>query len=382
MTRCGLTVMMTVDAVGGVWDFALELAGGFARRGVRTVLAGMGPPPSPAKRAGAKAIPGLILAWRACRLEWMEEARPDVERAGAWLLSLERRHGPDLVHVNGYAHALLPWRAPCLVTAHSCVFTWWRAVKGENPPSSHAAYGRDVARALAERPAVFPTAALRAAMEAAHGPAPRGRVIPNGRSPALFPPLPKEPFVLGVGRLWDEAKNLAALDRAAAELPWPVRLAGDQARPGDGAGYWPGRAEPLGFLSPARLADWLGRAAVFALPARYEPFGLAALEAALAGCALTLGDIPTLRELWDGAALFVPPDDDQALARTLARLASDPRHAARLGRLARQRALSFPASRMTDRYLDLYRALTGQTSSPRRFRARSLACASSFSPIR
>lgn len=382
MTRFDMTVLMTADAVGGVWDFALELAGGLARRGARTVLAGMGPPPSPAKRAKARAIPGLILAWKAARLEWMDEARPDVERAGAWLLSLEKRHAPDLVHVNGYAHALLPWRAPCLATAHSCVFTWWRAVKGDDPPPAYAAYGRDVARVLAERPVIFPTAALRAAMEAVHGPAPRGRVILNGRSPARFLPFPKEPFILGAGRLWDEAKNLAALDRVAAELPWPVRLAGDQARPGDGAGFSPGRAKPLGLLSPARMADWLGRAAVFALPARYEPFGLAVLEAALAGCALTLGDIPTLRELWDGAALFVPPEDDRALARTLTELTGDPCQIARLGRLARQRALSFPASRMIARYLDLYHALTGQTPSPCRSRARSLACASCSSPTR
>ena len=39
--------------------------------------------------------------------------------------------------------------------------------------------------------------------------------------------------------------------------------------------------------------------------ALYEPFGLAVLEAAQAGCALVLSDIPTFRELWDGAALFV-----------------------------------------------------------------------------
>ena len=35
------------------------------------------------------------------------------------------------------------------------------------------------------------------------------------------------------------------------------------------------------------------------LPARYEPFGLSILEAALSGCALVLGDLPSLRELWD-----------------------------------------------------------------------------------
>ena len=36
----------------------------------------------------------------------------------------------------------------------------------------------------------------------------------------------------------------------------------------------------LGPLPFAELAAWLARAAVFAAPARYEPFGMAALEAA------------------------------------------------------------------------------------------------------
>jgi hypothetical protein len=45
------------------------------------------------------------------------------------------------------------------------------------------------------------------------------------------------------------------------------------------------------------------------LPARYEPFGLSVLEAALSGCALVPGDIASLRGNWDGVAEFVCPDD-------------------------------------------------------------------------
>src|SRR5690606_3875973 len=121
-----------------------------------------------------------------------------------------------------------------------------------------------------------------------------------------------EPFVLTAGRLWDRAKNVAALDAVAPSLPWPVLVAGDDSGP-DGQAEIGRNLRPLGLLAPAELAQWMGRAAVFALPARYEPFGLAVLEAALSGCALVLGDIPTFRELWDDTALFVPPDDHAAL---------------------------------------------------------------------
>ena len=57
-------------------------------------------------------------------------------------------------------------------------------------------------------------------------------------------------------------------------------------------------ARPLGVLAPAELRRKLERAAIFAAPALYEPFGLGILEAAAAGCALVLGDIRfTAREL-------------------------------------------------------------------------------------
>jgi len=82
------------------------------------------------------------------------------------------------------------------------------------------------------------------------------------------------------------------------------------------------------------------RASIFASPARYEPFGLAALEAAQAGCALVLGDIPSLREVWGDAALFVPPDDDEALLAAL-RTASRPRELHVLASRARARAARY-----------------------------------------
>src|SRR3546814_15476866 len=59
----------------------------------------------------------------------------DITRAGDWLMTLARELRPDLIHLNGYAHAALPWRSPVVVVAHSCVLSWWRAVHGcEAPP--------------------------------------------------------------------------------------------------------------------------------------------------------------------------------------------------------------------------------------------------------
>jgi glycosyltransferase involved in cell wall biosynthesis len=126
----------------------------------------------------------------------------------------------------------------------------------------------------------------------------------------------------------------------------------------------PGQAHLLDRLDAEALARWMGRAAIFAHPARYEPFGLAVLEAALCGCALVLGDVESLRELWDGAALFVPPGDDAALAGALRALCADERGRAVFAAAGRARALRLSAARMTEAYLALYRSL-GASDRPR-----------------
>src|ERR687898_149765 len=173
----------------------------------------------------------------------------------------------------------------------------------------------------------------------------RTRVIWNGREAPKIEAIDKQPMVLAAGRVWDEAKNLKILASAAKDLPWPVCVAGPGVpERGEGAAL----ARNVRWLrppAPAALDVWLAQAAIFVAPSRYEPFGLAALEAALAGCALVLGDVPTLRELWTGAAMFVPPDDREQLAYALNSLIADDVLRATFGRLAKERAASFSAAR-------------------------------------
>ena len=152
--------------------------------------------------------------------------------------------------------------------------------------------------------------------------------------------------------MWDDAKNVQAVVRVAPRLPWPVAVAGD-GRPGDGV-------VALGRLSSEELGRAFAAASIFAEPARYEPFGLAALEAALAGCVLVLGDIPSLREVWRDAAVFVPPEDDERLEAELAALIGDVRRRRELADRARRRAAVYTPARMAEGYLDGY-ARVGRT---------------------
>jgi len=140
----------------------------------------------------------------------------------------------------------------------------------------------------------------------------------------------------------------------------PVNVAGNWQRP-DGTGTPPEHLHYLGRLSSSEMAERYGRACIFALPARYEPFGLSILEAALSGCALVLGDIPSLRELWAGAAIFVPPDDPDSLTQALHRLIADPAYLSAQGDLARRHARSYGTERMVARYLDAYAELLDAT---------------------
>lgn len=342
---------MTADTIGGVWNYSLELARSLAAHGVQITLATMGAPASTAQRAEVAALENVVLHESAYRLEWQDDPWGDVERAGRWLLDLRAQVEPDLIHLNGYAHAALDWQAPCLVVAHSCVLSWWRAVQGESAPASRDRYRAAVREGLAHADAVVaPTRWMLESLSENYGLSLRSpRVIANACGPRSFQPEHKQPFIVTAGRFWDAAKNLATLERAARALPWPLLAAGDGAE-----NDLRSSIHHLGRLSSAALERHLALASIYALPARYEPFGLSILEAAASGCALVLGDTASLRELWDGAALFVDPDDAEAIARALRRLIADPEERADLGLRAHQRAQDFTPERMAADYLALY----------------------------
>ena len=347
-------VLMTADTVGGVWTFALELSAALRPHGIEVLLAAMGGEPSPSERIQAARIPNLRLEAADYRLEWMDDAWSDVAAAGEWLLDLEARFAPDIVHLNSYAHGALRWRAPVVMTAHSCVLSWWSAVHGEPAPPRWDRYRAEVTRGLhAAATVTAPSAFMLRELERHYGAPANAAVIHNGRAAARFTPLAKRPFILSAGRVWDRAKNAGVLESIAADLDWPVYVAGEQRHP-DGGEQRFEHCRALGRLNPAALRRWYGHAAIYALPARYEPFGLSALEAALAGCALVLAEIPSLREIWRDAAVFIPPDDGGAWMVELNRLAAEPEQRREMAARARDRAREFTPGRMGLRYVECY----------------------------
>ena len=367
----GSRILMTTDAVGGVWTFSVTLARALAKRGVQLSLVTLGPPPSEAQLAELRGVSNLELTITDCALEWMDPEGQDVERTRGLLGKIAERTKPDLVHLNGYREALYSWPCPTLVVAHSCVRSWWVACRGEEPTEARwRNYVNSVEAGLrAADMWIAPTNAFRDCIQFLYAPPRQGRVIRNGIG-AINQVEAKENFVLAAGRLWDEAKNIKTLIETGGTIEWPIKLAGSTSPPSTGSHH---NVEVLGDVPHGELLGLMSRASIFVAPAVYEPFGLSVLEAAAAGCALILSDIPTFRELWSGAAVFVEPRNPAQLADALQSLGRDAGRRTELQRAAYSRSTRYSTAAMLDGYCKDYERLLGVTTSALSYASRDLA---------
>ncbi|NPU09903.1 glycosyltransferase [Bradyrhizobium sp. 83002] len=374
-TRCGLRVLMTTDAVGGVWSYATSLAAALAALGAEIHLVSLGPAPRPDQRAMLRGT-DVRLVETDLALEWQDPDAHDLDHARGTLLALERELRPDIVHLNSLREATFDWDAPVLAVAHSCVPSWALACNeaGMLQEPRWQRYSELIAAGLRCADAwVAPTCAFGEVIGRLHAPRRPGTLIWNGLAASTLEAArhEKETFVLAAGRMWDKAKNLSTLSKAADGLACPVLVAGA----GSDSTVVTSNLHQLGELSHDELRRWMGRAAIYASPALYEPFGLSVLEAAAAGCALVLSDIPSFRELWQDAAVFVAPADAGAIRSTLNWLAADPRACATLQDAARRRAARYSLHRMAASYAELYGDLLARASSDRRSNTYAEACA-------
>jgi glycosyltransferase involved in cell wall biosynthesis len=360
-----LRVLLTADAVGGVWQYSLDLARGLSRLGIDTILAVMGPSPSAEQRAAADAIAGLELVDTGLPLDRLAENASSLRAAGEEIAALARRRGADLIQLNTPALAAgTAFSLPVVAVQHSCVATWWEGVHGTPLPAEFA-WRTDLVRAglCAADAVVAPTAAFGAAVQRVYGLQDPPRTVHYGRSPLELPRQPPRDFVFTAGRLWDEGKNVDTLDAAAGRIPVPVRAAGPLQGP-HGTSVIFDNIDCLGNLGEEELARWLSARPVFVSAALYEPFGLAVLEAAAAGCPLILSDIPTFRELWDEIAIFVAPRDERGFTRAIANLVGDDFERAVMGRASAERALLYTPDVTAAQMAAIYRSLLPAVRRP------------------
>ncbi len=360
-------VLVTADTVGGVWTYARELVTGLVRRGVRVTLVSFGDIPTATQTEWMDGLKGLDYRPTAFRLEWMQEAEQDIQPSSDYLLALIEELKPDLLHLNQFCYGALPVSIPKLVVAHSDVVSWWIAVKNEEPREvkwlrwyrEAVGFGLENATAV-----VAPTCWMLEQVAANFGRPKQGSVIYNGRSPGLFNPhVSKEDCVLTVGRVWDAGKQAGLLTQFQPAIP--VFIVGseqhadaalrteaaivDDSKP---------RIHYKGVQSEGQLRQLYARASMYAATSRYEPFGLAPLEAALSRCAIVANDIPTFHELWGQTAYYFRYNDAQSLGQALERLQNDRELRLTYANLAYNRARQrFTADRMVEDYMNLYQML-------------------------
>ena len=351
-----LRVLVTADAQHGAFPYAMDLARGLSRLGIETVLARTGAALSKEQQDEASTIAGLELVETGLAIG-AQSGRAALREAGDILASLAAERGADIVHLNLPALAAdARFGVPVVAVQHRCAATAWEAVHGGELPAEIAWRSQLVRAGLeAADVVVAPTAAFAESTRRAYRLDELPRVVHYGREPLPAPLYAPHDFVFTAGRLWDEGKNLEMLDAAVGSIAVPVRAAGPIEGP-NGSSVVFDNIHCLGNLGEAELARWLSARPVFVSTALYEPFGLSVLEAASAGCALILSDIPAFRELWDEVAVFVSPRDEEGFARAIAKLVADDFERAVIGRAAKERAALYTPDAMAAQMAAIYRS--------------------------
>jgi glycosyltransferase involved in cell wall biosynthesis len=352
-------VLMTVDALGGIWRYAMDLASALRLEGVETVFAGFGPEPLPHMIEEAKAVGDIH--WTDAPLDWTATDPTELAGISRRLVDIASASSVDVVHLNLPSQAAdLITDLPIIVVSHSCVTTWFAVVRGTLLPAPWYWHEDLNRRGFAAADAIIaPSRSHANALSRSYGI--NGIEVVHNASRHVSTRLTKKDYCFAAGRWWDDGKNAAILDSTAALTGYPIVAAGPRDGPnGQHVGF--DFVDHRGALGHAEAMSLMNEAAIFMSPSIYEPFGLAALEAARAGAALVLADIPTYRELWRDAALFAHPVDPAGFANAIEQLAGDRRLRQHLALQAQQRSRTFSASAQARAMLDVYRRVLSRRS--------------------
>ncbi len=362
-------VLVTADTLSGAWSYTRELVTGLVTRGVRVTLVSFGDIPLPEQTTWMDHLHGLEYIPTAFRLEWMQEAEEDLADSAAFLKSVVREVRPDVLHLNQFCYGNLSVNVPRVVMAHGDLITWTEAVQDRPMRGARPTrwYREVVSEGIAGADAVVaPSAWMLNRISTCYGSPRRAEVIYPGRNPIFFNPyVSKDDCVLAVGRLVDSSKQVFLLTQQAHSIPVCI-VGAEQTVP---TPRIPIRADVKvavdqtsvairGPQTEAQLRALYSRAAIFAATARYEPLGMATLEAAFSRCAIVANDIPSFREIWGDAALYFRTNDAESLAASIRLLSEDRTMRRAYAELAYTRARErFTTKRMIDDCLQLYRSL-------------------------
>lgn len=357
-----MRLLITTDTIGGVWTFTEELTASLLQGGHAVSLVSFGRAPSAAQETwvqsqGTAHADSFHFTPSDAPLEWMQDNESAFEQGEAVLHTAAAALHPELLLSNQFCFGASTLELPRLVVAHSDVLSWARAA---NPAALSGTpwlnqYTALVQRGLLQADAVIaPTQSVVKGLKNSFFLPNNAIVIPNGRTEPDSSQTATSPERLLqaviAGRLWDQAKGLGIL--AETSLPLPVLLAGETEHEGRSIPLNLPGVQLLGQLGAEDLQTLYRESAIYLCPSLYEPFGLAPLEAALAGCALICRDLPSLREVWGDNALYFRSAPE--LAAQLTRLATNPGFLADAQQRAQAHARQYTPDRMTEAYLSVF----------------------------
>lgn len=350
-----MRVLITTDVVGGVWQFTHELAKGLLKEGSPVALVSLGGDPTPEQRQQCAQLTSdyrsdnFLYQSASVPLEWMRQNERAYHDAAPLLLRVAKEFGVDVLHANQFCFGALPLEIPKIITAHSDVLSWAEACRHE--PLENSPWLRQYCRLVAEgldgaAAVIAPTQWMLTALRRNFVVRNPCAVVANGRTLPSANQANRQLRAITAGRLWDEAKDIRILSQVRS--PCPLYVAGDAEHEGSRAAVHLASVTLLGRLSEDELLQFFRASAIYICTSRYEPFGLAPLEAALCGCAVLARDIPSLREVWQDGAVYFP--DARTLSALLDQLVKDAGSLEVAQHRSRQRAEFFTAERMAAAY--------------------------------
>jgi glycogen synthase len=352
-----MRLLITTDTIGGVWTFSLELVRGLLDRDCAVALVSFGRAPSPDQQRNCnelvESFPHRFLYVASdAPLEWMRENECAFTRAAPVLARIAAQFNVDLLHSNQLCFGALDLAIPRVVTAHSDVLSWAESCDKPLPESPWlrrylSLAGKGLAAASA---VVAPTPWMMRALARFYLLPQTRLVIPNGRSIPRSNAESRKLQAMMAGRFWDPAKDLSLL--SSVQSPIPILVAGEVDSCSAVVSPLPSCLKFLGPLTEECLFNTFRQSAIYLCTSKYEPFGLAALEAALCGCAVFARDIPSLREVWQDGALYFT--DAASLSILLQELHANPCALVEMQKRSLRRAQYFSRDRMVDEYLKLF----------------------------
>lgn len=345
---------MTSDAQGPLWEDTLVLMRGLQKLNIDVALATLGRPLRLDQRREALPLKNLQIYEQPLSLNPSLWTIDSLNKAGDRITSLAKQITPGLIHLNHPSLAPLSWHSPAtprVVTGHWELLNRRIAVKNDCDTKELEEWNHcdlQTARGFQSSDLVIASSkALLTELEKTFGPFKRSQVIANGRdtqtssqSVQLSEASSPSSFILTSLASEEGVEDLTTYHFLKSHLDWPICF-----------------VDPETDLNRSEFRSQLSKAPLYCLPATRNTSGTSVLEAALSGCALVLGETPSLLETWKQAALFADAHHPDSILHQLHFLIKNPEQRAEMAQRARARARFLSSKRTATFHVQIYEEL-------------------------